>query len=222
MQVVVLILIVIIFVIVWIAKKNISISDTLPEIPIGKQMTLENKLEILADCGLKLASPFTINDLLKPWGREDYEKPGFNLTLTGLAMTEEEEPWRPHCVNLLYMDTECIEDHGDYKRIVERMADITQGAMHFDNVKDYIDIDEEKAWFSFTFQGKEIKINCKVDDDWLDASIMTTFVKLLRKADPSKIYVYYDLGGQDFIIGCVKIDEFKKLKSSGIKFGPLT
>ncbi|MHB1459308.1 MAG: hypothetical protein ACYC0V_20550, partial [Armatimonadota bacterium] len=179
---VIFLLIIITDIIVRILKKNRAISNSLPEIPVGKQMTLESKLEFLADCGLKLASPFTLDDIVRSWGREDLEKPGFNLTLTGLAMTEEEEPWRPHCVNLLYLDTECIEDHGDYKRIVERMADITQGAMHFDNVKDYVDIDEGKAWFSFTFQGKEIKVNCKANDDWLDTRIMATFIKLLRAA----------------------------------------
>lgn len=40
--------------------------------------------------------------------------------------------------------------------------------------------------------------------------------------DSSKIYIYYDLGGQDCIIGCVSKENLKALKKRGVKFGPLT
>lgn len=222
MQTIIFILMVVIAIIILAIRKNSSKPVSTSDIVQYKQMTLENKLDILADCGLKLAQPFTTDDLLKSWDREEYEKPGFELTLTGLSMTEEQEPWRPHCMNLWYLDTECIEDHGDYKRIVEHMAEITQGTMHFNNVEDYIDIEEEKAWFSFTFQGKEIKVDCKVNDDWMDTKIFSIFVRLLNNTDPTKIYIYYNLGGQDCIIGCVSKDALKILKSNGIKFEPLS
>ena len=42
------------------------------------------KLEILERCGLKLASPFTAQDLLESWTREQFEEPGFDLMLVGL------------------------------------------------------------------------------------------------------------------------------------------
>ncbi|MBN1763987.1 MAG: hypothetical protein JW860_01915 [Sedimentisphaerales bacterium] len=187
----------------------------------NQQMTLEQKLEVLAGCGLRLAEPFTVDDLLTSWNREDYEGAGFNLVLVGLGMTEEQEPWRNHCVNLWHFDTECIQDHGDYKRIVERMAEMTQGSLLLENIQDYVDVEEGKAWFSFSCQGKEIKVDCKVEDDWVDGSIFATFIDLLNTTDPSMIYVYYDLGGQDCIIGCVSKENLKVLQENGIKFVPL-
>jgi len=137
-------------------------------------------------------------------------------------MTEEQEPWRNHCVNLWHFDTECIEDHGDYRRIVERMVEMAQGSLPLENIKDHIDLEKEEAWFSFTFRGEEIKVECKVRDDWVDSTVFARFVDLLDKSDPGKIFVYYDLGGQDCIIGCVTRDELKRLNSEAIKFVPLT
>jgi hypothetical protein len=89
-----------------------------------ESLTLEQKLEILAGCGLSLAPPFTTQDLLESWPREEFEKPGFTLTLVGLGMTEERPPWRNHCVNVWHLDTECIEDHGSYVRVAQRMAEL--------------------------------------------------------------------------------------------------
>jgi hypothetical protein len=187
-----------------------------------RPMTLEQKLEVLASCGLKLADPFTSEDLLKSWDRKEYEKPGFDMVLVGLGMPEEQEPWRNHSVNLWHFDTECIEGHGDYKRIAQRMAELTQGALVLEQIEDYVDVENEIAWLSFTFQGQQIKFECKVDDDWVDTNIFSKFVELLGVADSSKLYIYYDLGGQDCIIGCVAKSELEKLNNHGIKFVPLT
>lgn len=188
----------------------------------SRTLAMEQKLDLLANCGLSLSDPFKSDDLLSSWKREDYEKPGFDLVLVGLGMTEEQKPWRNHCVNLWHFDTECIEDHGDYKRIVERMVEMAQGSLPLENIKDHIDLEKEEAWFSFTLRGEEIKVECKVQDDWVDSTIFAKFVDHLGKSDPDKVFIYYDLGGQDCIIGCVTRDQLKQLNSQGIKFVPLT
>jgi hypothetical protein len=188
----------------------------------NRALTMEQKLEVLANCGLRLSDPFNPSDLLTSWGREDYEKPGFDLVLVGLGMTEEQEPWRNHCPNLWHFDTECIEDHGDYKRIVERMVEMAQGSLPLENIHDHVDLEEEEVWFSFTFRGEEIKVECKVEDDWVDTAIFANFVELLEKTSPAKVFIYYDLEGQDCIIGCVMREELNQLNKNGIKFVPLT
>jgi hypothetical protein len=188
----------------------------------NRVLTLEQKLDVLASCGLRLADPFKPEDLLTSWGRADYEKPGYDLVLVGLGMTEERPPWRHHCANLWHFDTECIEDHGAYKRIIQRLVEMTQGSLPLDDIRDHVDLEKAEAWFSFTFRDKEIKKKCKVQDDWVDATIFGLFVDLLGKADPGKVFIYYDLGGQDCIIGCVAREELEHLNSQGIKFIPLT
>jgi len=188
----------------------------------GPQMTLEQKLEVLAGCGFKPAQPFTRDDLLKSWNRADYEKPGYDLVLVGLGMTEEQELWRNHCVNLWHFDTECIEDHDDYKKIAARLAEMSEGSLSLANIQDYVDVEKKEAWLSFVFRGQVIKIPCEVQDDWVDPAIFGHFVELLAQSDPARIYVYYDLGGQDCLIGCVTKEQLKSLNRQGIRFVPLT
>lgn len=184
-------------------------------------MTLEDKLRVLAECGLVLENPFSPEDLLSSWDREEYEKPGFDLLLFSLGGTEEEEPWRNHCVNLWGFDTECIGDHGDYKRIVERMAEMAQGSLRLENIQDNVDIEKKKAWFSFAFQGNQTKVECKVNDDWVDMDIFSRFAELLADADPSKVFISYDTGDQNVMIGCVTKEDWENLKRHGIKFDRL-
>jgi hypothetical protein len=186
-----------------------------------KSLTLEQKLEILAECGLRLAPPFTVPDLLESWPRGAFEKPGFAMTLVGLGMTEERPPWRNHCVNAWHFDTECIEDSGSYVRIAERMVEMTQGSLVIENSRDQVDVEAGVANLDFELSGKPVHIDLKVNDDWVDVAVLSHFVRLLAVADPSKIYLYHDMGGQDCLIACVKRDEFAALKKAGVKFEAL-
>ncbi len=215
------ILILAVAVVVFLLMRRTSRPGVNPAGPRNPGSTLEQKLAVLADGGFRLAEPFTGDDLLQSWDRVDYEKPGYDLILVALGMTEEQEPWRPHCVNLWHFDTECIEDHGDYKKIAERMAEMAQGSLTLENIQDYVDVENKEAWLSFSFQGRDIKIPCEVTDDWVDPSVFSRFVELLGQSDASKVYVSYDLGGQDCLIGCVTKEDLTKLNRGGIRFVPL-
>ena len=175
--------------------------------------TLEEKLEALASCGITLRSEFSVDDLLSSWDRAEYEEPGFSMTLVGVGMTQEEPPWKPRSDNLWHFDTECIEDHGSYVDIAKRMVEMAEGSLPLTDIEDYVDIEEGKAWLSFKLDGKTIKIDCAVVDDWVDSKVFGHFVRLLADKDPSKIYIYYDLGGQDCIIGCLDRENYQKLRN---------
>ena len=189
--------------------------------PAASPLSLEQRLEILAGCGLELDAPFAVQDLLESWTREAFEKGGFDLLLVGLTMTEEQPPWRKRCKNAWHFDTECIEDQGDYCRIAESMKEISQGSLPIENIRDHVDVEGRSAWLMFEYRGEDIRIECEVNDDWVDARVFGHFVKLLAKSDPSKMYLYYDLHGQDCIIACVTKVQFNCLKKAGISFRPL-
>jgi hypothetical protein len=188
----------------------------------SRAQTLESKLTTVAECGLTLSPDFTVDNLLESWDRESFEKPGFDLVLVVLGMTEEHPPWRPHCQNLWHFDTECIEDHGSYVEIAKRMADMAGASLHLEDITDHVDIENGLAWLRFNCRGQEYKIVCDVDDDWVDFNVFGHFVELLGKADPDKIFIYYDLSGQDCIIGCVTRQQFDALKKVIPKFEPLS
>src|SRR5215475_14835428 len=117
-------------------------------------MTIEEKLNALAQYGLKLRDQFGEPDLADSWGREALDEPGWNLALVCLGMTQEEPPWTPHCDNLWHFDTECIEGEGSYAQIAKRMAEMAQGSLPLSDFQDRVDIEEGKAWLRFKCQGK--------------------------------------------------------------------
>ncbi len=176
-------------------------------------MMIEEKLDALAQCGLKLSDQFGVTDLVESWGREALDESGWNMTLVCLGMTEEQPPWRPHCENLWHFDTECIEDDGSYVRIAKRLADMTLGSLPLSEIQDHVDIDAGVAWLQFECEGTPVRIECCVQDDWVDTSVFGHFVDLLATCDPNKLYVYYDLGGQDCIIGCLTRAQYAKLQN---------
>jgi hypothetical protein len=184
--------------------------------------TLEEKLEALASCGITLRPEFSVDDLLSSWDRTEYEEPGFSMTLVGVGMTQEEPPWTPRSQNLWHFDTECIEDHGAYVDIAKRLIEMAAGSLPLTDIEDYVDIEEEKAWLSFKLDGELIRIDCEIDNDWVDSKVFGHFVRLLAKTESSKIYFYFDLGGQDCIIGCVSREDYDRLRKLIPKVVPLT
>ena len=196
-------------------------SDNTKGGPKPQAKTLEEKLEALASCGITLRSEFSVDDLLSSWDRADYEEPGFSMTLVGVAMTQEESPWKPRSDSLWHFDTECIEDHGSYVNIAKRMVEMAGGSLPLTDIEDYVDIEDGKAWLSFKLDDKSIKIDCAVEDDWVDSKVFSHFVRALAYKDPSKIYIYCDLGGQDCIIGCLGREDYKNLRRIIPKVKPL-
>jgi hypothetical protein len=185
------------------------------------KMTLEQKLDSLAQFGFCLEAPFNSANLLESWSREAFEEPGFNLVLVGLGMTEEHPPWRNHCANVWHFDTECIEDDGAYVRIAQRMMEMAQGSLPITNLRDHVDVESEVAWLEFEVGGAKKHIDLVVKDDWVDASIFGHFVDLLENSDPTKIFLYHDLGGQDCIIACAAIEQYQQMRHAGLAFEPL-
>jgi hypothetical protein len=192
-------------------------------LPFGRKpqpgLTVEQKLEILEQGGIRIFAPFSANDLIASSSRESLEEPGFASVLLELTDTEQEPPWRNRwCINVWHFDSECIEDHGDYAHIAERMRDMAQGDLPITDIRDYVDIEEGVAWLEFELEGRSIHIDCRVKNDWVDPTLFRRFIDLLG---PSRIYLWYDLQGQDCIIACTTREEFAYLKNAGVPFVPL-
>ncbi len=87
------------------------------------------------------------------------------------------------------------------------------------NIKDYVDVQEEITWVEFELDGQQYHWNLKVEDDWVDTDTFGMFIKLLEKRCSNKKYTYFDLGGQDLMIGCCMPEQLEKLrKTTGLDF----
>jgi hypothetical protein len=98
-------------------------------------------------------------------------------------------------------DVEAIEDHGAYVEIMKNLERISRGEIRFENLKDFVDIESEKAWVSFTVRGKSYRWDLKVEDDWADPGLFTKLVKLTEELNTRGRYTYFFTGGQDALIG---------------------
>ena len=95
-------------------------------------------------------------------------------------------------------------------------------SLPLEDIADHVDIENGEAWLRVNCRGQEYKLVGDVDDDWVDPKVFGQFVYLLSTTDSNKIFIYYNLGGQDCIIGCITRAQFDALKKLVPKFEPLT
>jgi hypothetical protein len=166
---------------------------------------LESAVERLVACGVVLHPEFEIDALVEEWSEEDLLGDPL-LLLCALG--------GDGCaVNLHHFDTECIEDHGDYARIAIRFAEMARGDLPLEKIDDTVDIENDTASLSFTLDGERHEWTCKVDNDWVDADIISRFAELLRTRNTGRRFTYVTTGGQDCVLGCFTDAERKKLAS---------
>lgn len=185
--------------------------------PTGKP-TFQEQLDAFTKLGFILNSDVNIMDINRWDGEHEFEKEPYSLLYLTLGQTIEREPWTPLTNKCWDFDTEAIEDHGSYIFIIENLERISRGELQFENLKDYVDIEEKVAWVSFTINGDSYKWDLLVDDDWVDTTLFSKIVELTQKYNTKGRYTYFDTGGQNVVIGFETSQELEKIKAAtGLK-----
>ena len=164
--------------------------------------TFEEQLEIFKELGFTLNKGTDTSDINR-WqdGHKEFEDQPYHLMYQTLGQTIEREPWTPITNKCWDFDLEAIEDHGVYIDIMQNISRVTNGDLIFENIKDYVDVEEKKAWVSFSCKGDTYKWNLKVDDDWADGDLFDRVQELADKYKTKGRFTYFNTGGQDFILG---------------------
>lgn len=174
-------------------------------------VTLDNQLAILKNIGIKLKPSFNNECLFDHYNKEEIEEDPYIRLMVSLGSEMELDHY---CVyisdDIWHLDTECIEDHGDYQRIVERLVELSNGSLKITDINDYIDIDNEKAWVTFKVDDEIVKHDLRVEDDWLDISIISILTSIVNRQKPGKKF-YYAVLGQDILIVCFTEEQIHKL-----------
>ena len=182
-----------------------------------KNLSFEEQFEIFKELGFELNSGVDKSDIER-WDEEDFIDEPFSLMYITLGQTIECEPWTPLTNKCWEFDTETIEGHGSYVDIIKNLERITRGNLKFENVKDYVDIEEEEAWVSFTFNGKDYKWDLKVDNDWADIDLFSKIVNLTENNKFKGQYTYFDTEDQNAVIGFETSESLKQIKDkTGLK-----
>lgn len=184
----------------------------------AQTIPFEDQLKVLVDCGISLSPLVKPETLLQSFSREDYAKSPFRLLMCAMGDEAEDQAQSGDTGypsnNIWHFDTECIEDHGDYASIARRLSVMAHPVLPIKDVQDCVDVENGEAWLSFTLDGKAHKWMAKVNDDWVDDTILSRFATLLEGRETDKRFTYIDLGGQDCLIGCATPNQRETLVSA--------
>ncbi|MGZ4815667.1 MAG: hypothetical protein ACXVZV_09675 [Terriglobales bacterium] len=184
------------------------------------KISLEQQLENLATCGIRLRPEFSVETLLESFDRERYEERPYVGAVIRMGGETEHEPFWPLSDNVWHLNTRCIEAPGSYVYVAERMRDLAQGELPIENIRDHVDIENGDAWVAFEIGGETVEWHAVVKQDWIDPEILENFCRLLAAQGATRRYTYMDLKGQDCMIGCSTEDELRRFrKMTGMNFG---
>jgi hypothetical protein len=144
------------------------------------RVTIEQQVAILAEIGVTVNDGVAVDDLTAFGDRDELELQPYAGLVEALGYEIERKPFTPKCNRLWMCDYERIEDHGDYKAVLERLELMTDCALGLRDIKDYVDIEDDEAWVEFTYRGATIRWGAEVDNDWLDPFIIVKYDALLK------------------------------------------
>jgi len=168
---------------------------------MSKTVPLEEQLRVLAECGIRCRPGITVAHIVQPFPRETYERDPYTALSCTLGSETEDDAAERLSDNIWHFDAECIYDDSDYIGIAARMCILAGGDLPLESVEDRVDAEGGKAWLSFRLDGRPIKWDLRLDDDWVDPTVFSRFASLLAARGTGKRFTYLDLGGQDCLIG---------------------
>ncbi|WP_017428254.1 MULTISPECIES: hypothetical protein [Paenibacillus] len=153
-----------------------------------KKTIFEKQLNQLSELGIFMRAGLKKELLLEETSKSEYEEDPYNLlllTLGGEVVVNDE--FINVSDKIWYLDTECIEDHRDYVRVIMRLENMTK--LNLNKITDYVDIQNSTVWVSFEYMNEFIRWEMKVEDDWLDMEIFKKFNELTQTEQSMKLYI---------------------------------
>ncbi len=192
----------------------------------GKSGAKKSVADVLAE--IESAGLVCASESARKLVMADVQAQGEGQLITSVAIlcVMGAEQWEPETFRPLpwlspdvwHFDFEAIEDHGHYKAIVERCAELAGGELDIADVTDFVDIENDTAWVDFTQGGARRRIHLRVDNDWADPMLFVQLNKLLSAIGSKRQFAEHDLG-QDCLIVCRSASDIAVFnKSLGLSF----
>ena len=162
------------------------------------KIAVEEQIANLKQLGIALKPEFSSEELFRHHSREELESKPYLMVLFVLGGTIEEEPWTDLSDDIWHFDVECIEDHGDYARIVRRLAELARRDLRISDIHDHVDVDADKAHIAFVLNGTKHEWDLKVNNDWVDEGFISKFVAAAALHSPKRYFAMED--GQAMLV----------------------
>lgn len=184
-----------------------------------RQVPFETQIEVLAKCGIRLRADCTTEEVRIALGCPSHEaKPYVDLLLALGGEVELEVPVRYFSDDVWHFDTECIEDDGDYGRIVQQVMRLAKGQLPLTDIRDRFDFDHQQAWIEVQLDGATQRYEPVFNNDWADPLVFVWLGDLIAARGGAGRLVYFAPGDQSLLIGYVTPEQVQHLrKTTGIK-----
>jgi hypothetical protein len=181
-------------------------------------ISLTDGLKKLSVCGIRLKETSGMGELKRqfkrkaPWPQLLASLGNESATNEGACLSDD----------IWHFDVESFEDAESYSLLAQRMSELAGDALPLENIDAGFNSDGELV-LSFRLGKKTHHWNMKIDDDWLDLSILERFAKLLEIGRSGKSFtIHWDGSTQDWLIGCSMPAQLKRLRqTTGLNFRPL-
>lgn len=175
-------------------------------------------LEQLAALGIRRRPGISDDDLLLSLGGTMDSSVDWVNLLCVLGDEVERGEFQRISDDLWHLDAECIEDNGDYVRVLERFVILAKGQLPFTALRDHVDIENGEAWVEFKLDGQMVHWDLEVSDDWLAPELYTRLQELVAARAGGKKFFIAALG-QDSLVcfGDAAVKEALS-KLSGLEF----
>ncbi|SEO38061.1 hypothetical protein [Paenibacillus sp. OV219] len=175
-------------------------------------LPIHEQLKTLRSIGIHLKQDIQLEDCFQDEHRA-YESRPYLLLLKDLGSEIESEDgtFISASNNVWCFDRECIEDHGDYIRLLERIRDMVQSELSIEHIADYVDLEKDEANISFIVNGVAHNYELRVNKDWADLQILAIFTRLLAEHGSKKRFCFSDLGN-DVLVVLIDRERFGDLR----------
>jgi hypothetical protein len=162
-------------------------------------VTVAQGLEQLAALGIRPRTGITNDDLLDSLGGTMDSSIDLVSLLCVLGGEIERGDFQRVSDDIWHFDAECIEDNGDYARLIERFVALAKGALPITDIRDQVDIENGTAWVEFKLDGQPVHWDLKVSNDWVDPDLYTRMQELAAARGGGKRF-FIEALGQDSLV----------------------
>lgn len=173
-------------------------SNKKKETKTAVSVPVRQALEQLAALGIHRRDGISDDDLLLSLGGTMDSRVDWVSLLCTLGGEVERGEFQRISDDIWHVDAECIEDNGDYVRLVERFAILTKGLLPLKNIRDHVDIEAGEAWVEFDLDGKTVHWDLPVDNDWMAPELYSNMQELVSARSDKKFFIV--ALGQDSLI----------------------
>lgn len=178
-----------------------------------KRIGINQQLKNLHSVGIRLKKEFDLMKYLDFEHEEYLEKPYICLMMSLGSETEIKDNEFGYLSNdVWYFDMECVEDHGDYVRLLARIKEMINGEVAIEEIKDCIDFEEERISITFSVNGHSNTYELELNDDWIDVGLFGIFSNILMEIGSKKRFFYSALD-QCLLVVLIDKEQYVNLNS---------